>query len=168
MRRPRPSAPKTHARRIAAGTLALLIASMFTACGVRIPVDPDGTLDRIRSSGVMRAGASPAGDALTVDAGVPRGPLVDIVERFARGEGARVQWTVGGEQALVEGLEAGEIDVVAGAMTDDTPWVDRASVTRAYTGIDGAQGRPLVFLMPLGENGLQSALEEFLDEDVGS
>lgn len=41
-------------------------------------------------------------------------------------------------------------------------------MTRGYTAIDGADGRSIVFLVPLGENAFLSELETFLDEEVGS
>lgn len=61
-------------------------------------------------------------------------------------------------------LEEGELDLVVGGMTDQTPWVERAGVTRGYTTIEGADGRSLVMLVPLGENALLFVLEQFLDE----
>ncbi|WP_314856402.1 transporter substrate-binding domain-containing protein [uncultured Microbacterium sp.] len=153
-------------RRAVRAGAGILVALALTGCGVAIPADPDGTLETVRSSGVLRAGASPSDDVLRLEDGEPSGPLADLVEGFARQQGASVEWTVGSEETLVDQLEQGELDLVAGGMTDATPWVDLVSVTRGYSGIDGADGRSLVFLLPLGENALQSALEAYLDREV--
>lgn len=39
-------------------------------------------------------------------------------------------------------------------------------MTRGYPGIEGAGGRELVMLVPLGENAFLSALETYLDGEV--
>jgi hypothetical protein len=139
---------------------------MVTGCGIQVPADPDGTLDRVRSAAVLRAGASPAGRALTVTGATPSGPLVELVDRFAASEGAEVEWTVGGEEELVGRLEAGSLDLVTGDFSEQTPWVDQVSVTRGIRGVDGLGDRPAVILLPLGENAMQAAVEEFLDGEA--
>ena len=45
----------------------------------------------------------------------------------------------------------------------ETPWVDRVSVTRGFDDLPGVDAGGVVFLLPMGENGLQAALETFLD-----
>lgn len=154
-------------RRGTLGGVAAVLTLLLCSCGMTIPADPRGTLQRITESGELRAGASPAGSAVTVDGGRVSGSMVELVESFAREHGAEVEWTVGSEELLVEGLETGILDLAIGGMTDRTPWVERASVTRGYTGISGDDGRTTVVLLPLGENGLQAELEAFLDEEVG-
>lgn len=94
------------------------------------------------------------------------GPLPDLVAGFAATRDARVVWTVGSEEDLVDALEAGELDLAIGGMTDATPWVDRASVTRSFDELPGAGGRSVVLLLPLGENAMQAALEAFLDGEA--
>lgn len=158
-------------RRVAAVTAAMLLSlAVLTGCGASIPADPDGALDRI-DGGVLRVGASPSDGLVVLDdpsgADPVSGPLPDLIAGFAAGRDARARWTVGSEEDLVAALESGALDVAIGGMTDDTPWSDRVSVTRGYTGIPGAAGRPVVVLLPLGENGLQSALEAYLDAEVG-
>jgi ABC-type amino acid transport substrate-binding protein len=154
-------------RRLTSALGITLITTLAVAgCSVRVPTDPDGTLDRVRSAGILRAGASPAGDALTVTDATPSGPLVELVDRFAASEGAEVEWTVGGEEELVGRLEAGALDLVAGDFSEQTPWVDQVSVTRGIRGVDGLGDRPVVMLLPLGENAMQAALEVFIDSEV--
>lgn len=151
-------------RRLLALVMLVLGAVVLAGCGVSIPADPDGTLDRV-SGGVLRAGASPSDGLIDVDARTDAvsGPLAGVVEGFARSLGARVEWTVASEEELVDALETGRLDLAAGGITDATPWSDRVSVTRGFPGIPGSGGRPLVLLLPMGENALQSALETYLD-----
>jgi len=155
--------------RVGAAVLAAVMAVALTGCGLTVPTDPEGTLDRI-TGGELRVGASPsAGLVATIGEGADvevSGPLPALIEGFAAEREARIAWTVGGEEELVDGLEAGDLDLVIGGITDATPWVDRASVTRGYPGLPGADGRSIVLLLPLGENALQSALETFLDGEV--
>ncbi len=150
-------------RAFAALTGLVLVGALLAGCGLRIPSDPDGSLDRIDGA-TLHAGAS-LSDGLVHERpdGTPAGPLVDLVETFADEQDATVEWTIDSEEVLVGMLESHELDVVVGGMTDRTPWTDRAGVTRGYPGIDGSAGRPLVMLVPLGENRLLSSLEAFLD-----
>lgn len=160
--------------RLRAGARACLVASaaiitvVATGCGVSIPADPDGTLDGLRG-GTLRAGAS-IGEPLVQELpdGSPAGPLVDLVDDFAVQEDAAVEWTIGSEETLVTMLEEGTLDIVVGGMTDQTPWSDRAAITRGYPEIEDTGGRSIVMLVPLGENELLSTLEAFLDRRVGS
>ncbi|OCG73477.1 transporter substrate-binding domain-containing protein [Microbacterium sediminis] len=153
-------------RRLAAGAL-LATALLATGCGVQVPTDPDGTLDRI-TGGELRVGATAEPGLVEVTDGEPTGPLVDLVEDFAETIDAEPEWSVASEETLVTELEEGRLDLAVGGFTDQSPWVDRAGVTRGYPGIPGADGRSLVMLVPLGENAMLAELEAFLDEEVGS
>ncbi|MDQ1205569.1 transporter substrate-binding domain-containing protein [Microbacterium sp. SORGH_AS_0862] len=152
-------------RRIASAlVVAATLGWVLTGCGV--PADPDGSLDRI-TGGVLRAGASPSGDLVIVDGGEVSGVLPDVVEEFAAARDARVEWTIDSEEDLVDDLASGRLDVAVGGMTAQTPWAEQVSVTRAYPELPGANGADVVILLPMGENGLQAAIEGFLDEEVG-
>lgn len=166
MRPRRTTLPRPGRRPARALALALLSVSVLTACA-SVPADPQGTLERV-TGGTLHAGASPSAGLVTDAEGRPTGPLVDLVEGFADDIDADVEWTVGSEEDLVNGLESGDLEVVAGGMTSDTPWMDRAGMTRGYPGIAGADGREIVLFVPLGENALLSALETYLDEAVAS
>ncbi|PRI11397.1 hypothetical protein B4915_06030 [Leucobacter massiliensis] len=153
-------------RRAGGALLGAVCAAALAGCGITVPTDPDGTLDRVMG-GELRVGVSPD-PGLVEDRGAePSGPLADLAGDFAESVGARPEWTVGSEETLVRGLESGDLDLVVGGFTEDTPWIDRAGITRGYGGIDGADGRRIVLLVPLGENALLSELETFLDEEVG-
>ncbi|GAA4774967.1 type 2 periplasmic-binding domain-containing protein [Microbacterium gilvum] len=150
------------------GAVAALAAVLATsACGLRIPEDPDGTLDAVVAAGVLAVGASDEPGLVEVDAGAATGPLADVVERFADGIGVGVTWTEGSEETLVGMLETGDVDIAVGGFTDASPWIDRAGLTRGYPDLPGAVGRPVVLLVPLGENRLLAALEAHLDAEAG-
>lgn len=150
--------------------LAVALAAatlLLSGCGLDIPADPEGTLATVRG-GELRAGVSPNGALLDVSGPEPAGAEADAIRAFAESLDAEVEWTVGSEEALVRGLEDGEIDLVAGGLTDQTPWLDKAGVTRAYREITDERGRQhkLVMLVPLGENAFLSELEVFLTSYV--
>lgn len=158
------SSPAPVWRRIAATVLALGVLTA-AGCGIRIPSDPDGTLDRITGH-ELRVGASASEGLVAIDDDVVSGPLPSLIEGFAAERDAEVVWTVDSEERLVDRLENGRLDLAIGGMTDSTPWAERVSITRGYADVPGADGRRVVVLMPLGENALQTALETYLDGAV--
>ncbi|WZH37808.1 MAG: hypothetical protein PIR02_03900 [Microbacterium enclense] len=146
-----------------------LCALVLGGCGIRIPSDPQGTLDHVEG-GVLRAGVSPHGDFVRVDGDEPSGSEVDTLTDFAETLDARVEWTVGSEEALVRGLENDDLDVVAGGLTDQTPWTNKAGMTRPYGEVtleDGSTAK-IVMLVPLGENAFVSRLETFLTDEAST
>ncbi|MGV2984599.1 hypothetical protein ACNPNP_12930 [Microbacterium sp. AGC85] len=152
--------------RLRGALLALVMIASLTGCGITVPTDPDGTLHSV-TGGELRVGVS-ADEGLADASGAnPTGPLVDLVDGFAASLDAEVDWTVGSEETLVVMLEEGDLDLVVGGLTDQTPWADRVGVTRGYQGIDGAENRAIVMFVPLGENAFLTSLETFLDTEVG-
>ena len=148
----------------------MLLAALGVAlagCGLQVPADPDGTLDRV-SGGTLRAGAIPNGELIRVDDGRVSGGEAELVEAFAESLDARVDWTEGSEEALVRELERGDLDLVVGGFTDATPWIDKAGVTRPYAEIVDEAGmrHKLVMLVPMGENAFLTELETFLSENA--
>lgn len=150
-----------------AGALVLLVA--LTGCGMRIPADPHGSLERIEG-GALRAGATEQPPWVDVhDAGEPTGSEPELVEDFAEQLDARVEWTTGSEADLLTALERGELDLVVGGFLDDTPWTDRGAVTLPYTERETEEGpQKHVMIVRMGENALLTELEIFLHEEVGS
>ncbi|RUR01851.1 transporter substrate-binding domain-containing protein [Labedella endophytica] len=144
--------------------LAVLSVATLTGCGITIPADPDGTLDRV-TDGTLRVGVSQSDPwTVTEGTGQPQGTEVDLVEAFAAHLDADIEWTAGGESDLVQALEAGDLDLVVGGFTDATPWESKAAVTQPYaesTAPDGGTARH-VMLAPLGENAFLVELEHFL------
>lgn len=144
--------------------VAALLAFALAACGP-VPADPGGTLERV-TGGTLRAGAV-SSPGLIETAERVTGPLARLVERFASDRGAEVRWSSGSEEELVSGLEKGALDLVVGGITDRTPWADRVGVSRGYPQIPGSDGRAISFLVPQGENAFLTAIERFLDAEVG-
>lgn len=142
---------------------AFVLAVVLSGCGISIPTDPDGTLDRVRG-GELRVGVSPNPGFIEVGGGRPSGAEIDAIEAFADHLDADIDWTVGSEEALVRALEDERLDLVAGGLTDQTPWIDKAGVTRPYAEVTAEDGEThrLVMLVPLGENAFLSDLETFL------
>ncbi|MEV4687746.1 hypothetical protein [Microbacterium sp. LWH3-1.2] len=142
----------------------LVLALCIAGCATTVPSDPEGTLDRVRG-GELRAGASASGELVTIDGSDVGGTLAHLVEEFAVSIDAKVTWTIGSEEDLVDGLEAGDLDLAIGGMTDATPWSTRAAVTRGYDTIPGANA-PVVLLLPLGENAWLATVEGYLDKEA--
>jgi ABC-type amino acid transport/signal transduction systems, periplasmic component/domain len=145
--------------------VAVLVLAALAGCGITVPSDPEGTLDRV-SGGMLRAGATHHEPWVVTGVGDPAGDEPALLEEFAATLDAEVEWTVGNEESLVAALERGDLDVVVGGFTDATPWADRAATTVPYTEAPGPDGSPEkhVMLVRMGENRFLVALEEFLLE----
>lgn len=142
---------------VLAGVLAL------AGCGAGIPTDPDGTLSRA-AGGELRVGyAVEPGLVDGPGEGDPSGPVVDVVREYAASIDADIAWTAASEESLVTDLEEGAIDVAIGGFTDQTPWSDRASVTRGFFPGAERSGPKSAILVPLGENALLTSIETHLD-----
>ena len=153
----------------AAAAAALLAAVALAGCGVTVPTDPDGTLDRVRG-GELRVGVSPHEPWTTLGPdGSAAGHEDDLVEDFADTLDAEVVWTPGGEEDLVADLERGELDLVVGGLTASSPWTSKAAVTVSYVTVTDPEGKPEghVMLAPTGENAFLVELERWLlDQEV--
>jgi polar amino acid transport system substrate-binding protein len=149
----------------------VLAGAVLGGCGVTIPTDPDGTLDRVRD-GVLRVGVSvdpPWTELGRSDAQAPTGIEPDLVAAFAASLDADVDWTTGGEASLIRELESGKLDVVVGGLTAESPWTDHAALTRPYVTVSGPGGEPEPHVMAvvMGENAFLVELERYLStQDV--
>lgn len=126
---------------------------LLSGCGLQVPVDPDGTLERVRD-GELRVGLAADSPAEEV-----------LVEGFAEQVGAEVSWREGGEEQLMTALEDGELDLVIGGLTDASPWSTHAAITRPYAETVDDRGRTVRHVMaaPLGENAFLVELETYLE-----
>ena len=177
--------------------LAALLVPLLAGCGLKMPSDPEGTLDRV-AGGTLRVGIShnppwtetgtgsdPANAGTGSDtvsrtgpgeatAGTgstgtaPAGTEAELVRAFAAEHNARVEWVSGGESNLVRRLERGELDLVIGGLTKDSPWSKYAALTQPYLETSNAQGDKEQHVMAarMGENAFLVELERFLREEV--
>lgn len=151
--------------------VVLAVVLSLVGCGA-IPTDPERTLARIEDTGVLLAGAAPRPPWVELpdrEGEPPGGSEVGLVEDFAEQLGAGVTWTVASEEELVRLMEAGELDVMVGGLTEQNPYQNKVAFTRPYTRSTDPEGKTTKHVMAvrLGENALLSALERFLDEAVG-
>jgi len=120
--------------------LAVTVLAVGAGAGcAAIPADPEGTLERA-TGGILRVGMS------------EHSPWTELEN---------------GERAGVEvELEAGALDVVIGGLTEKSPWVDQAALTRPYVVVTSPSGSPEPHVMAsrMGENALLVALERFLED----
>lgn len=129
-----------------------------------IPADPDGTLARV-SGGELRVGVTERPPWVQLpESGEPQGIEPELVRRFAAQLGADIRWVDGSEQKLVGDLEHGAVDLVIGGIPADTPWSDRAGLSRSHHSTTDEHGQPLepVMLVPTGENAFLLELDRFL------
>lgn len=147
-------------------TAIVVMAILVAAAGcASIPVDPDGTLDRA-SGGRLRVGMAQQDPWTALDDGERSGVEVRLVEDFAAGIDAEVEWHDGGEEALVERLHSGDLDVVIAGLTKKSPWSSQAALTRPYVVVTSPTGSPEPHVMAtrMGENALLVALEGYLHD----
>lgn len=147
--------------------LCALVAALLAGCSAALPRDPEGTLDRV-TGGVIRIGVSsnPPHTAVTDD-GTADGTEAEIMETYADSINAQIEWVPGAESTLMERLDLGEVDVVIGGLTSDTPWSSHAAITRPYAEAIGPDGKTtkLVIATRVGENALLTSLERFLIDE---
>ena len=149
----------------------LVLVLGLAGCGLSMPADPDGTLQRV-TGGELRVGLSPNPPWTVLPAGgdeTPGGREVELVHRLADELDAEVRWTIGGEEDLMGRLEQDELDLVVGGLTEDSPWTTHAALTLPYTTAPGPDGDPVghVLAIPLGENAFMVEVERLLLEQDG-
>ena len=133
--------------------LGLFLTVATAGCG--IPRDPEDSLERVRRTGVLRAGIT-AREPFTTGTG---GPEADVITAFAQSLGATVEWHAGSESTLFEALEKFELDVAVGGFTQDHPWGPKLGFTRPY--LKAGKKKHVVAAAP-GENRLLFELERVL------
>ena len=147
--------------------LGVLMLVLLAGCG--IPTDPRNTLDDVRRSGVVVVGASPAPPLVVLEGTTVTGGEAELAAGFAAHLDVRLRWVVGGEQHLVDQLGRGELQMIIGGITADTPWTSTTTPTRSYAESTDEDGRrhQHVMLVQSGENWFLSELERYLDHQTG-
>ena len=110
--------------------LALLAAA--TSAGCQFPRDTEGTLKSLRDGGTLRVGVTEHEPWVSLAREEPSGVEVGLVREFADRLGARVDYTPGSEEELVEALRRRELDVVVGGISDLTRWKKQVGMTKPY------------------------------------
>jgi ABC-type amino acid transport substrate-binding protein len=153
---------------IARRLLVTLIMTLFTGvtaigCGT-VPRDPEKTLEQVTGA-TLRVGVShhPPWTETGQDP-EPTGTEIELVKSFARTLDAKIEWVVGGEEALIAALEHGELHLVVGGLTAETPWTEQVAITKPYAEMRDPRGerQKLVMAAPPGENAYLLTLEKFL------
>jgi ABC-type amino acid transport substrate-binding protein len=141
--------------------ISLLVLTV--GCGVSFPADPDDTLARVTGA-KLRVGVSPNPPWTELGETEPTGSEIDLVKSFAQTLDAEVEWVVGGEETLITALEHGELHLVVGGLTAETPWTEQVAITKPYAETRDARGKrqKLVMAAPPGENAYLLTLEKFL------
>lgn len=109
--------------------LVLSLLVLLTGCA-SAPLDPEGTLERV-TGGTIRAGITDHPPWTIVDE-PPAGVEVELIEELAGELGAEVEWVDGSEAELFGALELGQLDVVVGGFTSESPYAQHAALTHPY------------------------------------
>lgn len=120
-------------RRVWLGLMVGGIAVVLSIVGCSFPRDPMGTLERVQG-GEMRVGLTVNEPWTRMDRR-PSGVEVELVEDFAAEVDAETVYVRGTAPELLEAIKQGEVDVMVGGFTTDSPGVreqKEAGVTRAY------------------------------------
>jgi hypothetical protein len=102
----------------------LLAAMLMTAACDAMPADPDGTLQRIRGERRFRVGLI----APTLPPLAPERARA-FVQGLSRATGATATMEEGAAEALLTRLEEGELDLVLGEFSEQSPWAPKVTVT---------------------------------------
>ncbi len=155
-------------------TAAVLLASLLLAgCqDARFPRDPDGTLDRVLRTGVVRVAAVDNVPWVIVDDdGEPAGAEAELVRAFAADLGVRVDWLRAPAFEALDALERRDVDLAVGGFTKAAvtmhkgashtfPYVKTSLVVAAAPGVerpDGLDGRTVAVGPQLMAAGLVEA-----------
>ena len=126
--------------------LALCAALALAGCD-RLPRDPDGTLDRVRAEKSFRVGLIAAGDRPIGD-GRTRAFLAGI----ARATGAQPVLKLGASEPLLIELEEGQLDLVVGVLSPESPWLGRVALLQPIGETVSPQHLQLTPIARNGEN----------------
>jgi polar amino acid transport system substrate-binding protein len=109
--------------------------------------------------GLLRVGVTESEPWVRLDGDPPTGVEAALVERFASELDAEVEWVEGSESELIEALHRHELDLVIGGLAADTPWMDKAAVTRPYLATRTVVGVPEGEPVPEEFAGVEVAVE---------
>ena len=137
---------------------SLVVAVLCIGCTSR-PGDPEGTLDRVRG-GTLRVGVSVNEPWTDIGPEGPVGIEVELVKLIAAELDSEVRWFDASEQELFAALELGQLDLVIGGITSDSPWSAHAALTHPYQTTQVVVAVPEDEPIPDDIAGLEVAVEE--------
>jgi ABC-type amino acid transport substrate-binding protein len=123
---------------------AFCAALALAACD-RLPQDPDGTLDRVRAERRFRVGLIATGRAP-----VERGQSSAFLARVAAATGAAPIVKEGASEPLLVELEGGDLDLVIGPLSPESPWLGKVTLLRP---IGETVAPHHLLLTPIARNG---------------
>jgi len=141
--------------------LLLFLSASIAGCG-SVPRDPDGTLERVRSTHGFRVG-------LIADAGGPAGDseVAAFIAGVSRATGARPIVRRGASEPLLLDLEAGRLDLVLGPISPKSPWADEVAILRPIAEPVAPQHLVVTPIARNGENRWIMLLEREADRVAG-
>ena len=126
----------------------LLLGAFATlgACGLDVPRDIDGTLERVRATRVFRVGLiqGPAAEH-------HRPSISAFLARLRARTGAAPRVTWGAAEPLLAALEDGQLDLVIGEIAQDSPW--KTGVTVVEPLAERSVGQRRLGFSPIARNG---------------
>lgn len=128
---------------------AKIVAALLMLSGCAdLPWDPEGTMERIQESKVLRVGIISSGN------GAPDVPQRRFLSSVASETGSRPHLVTGPAELLLPKLEEGELDIVVGHFAADTPWSKRVTFMPTPGQRGGDDGEPTsAAVIRNGENG---------------
>lgn len=138
----------------------LAAAALCGLLGCDLPRDPEQTLQQVQS-GKLRVGVSHCPPWTDTSGEQPGGIEPELVEQLAEQLDAKVEWTVDGQDRVLESLGRYELDLVVCGLTDSSPWFDLVGATQAYATVGDVKH---IMAAPLGENRWLLQLDRFLQE----
>ena len=146
-------------------SLCFAVFALATLAGCdRFPRDSAGALERIERERVVRVGVVEHPPWVRLDGPRPAGLEPQLVEGWAAGLGARVEYRAGDLDALAKALHRRELDVLVAGLEAKTPYAAKTALSQAYvtvTGPDGAKEKH-VMAVTQGESALLLSLDRFL------
>jgi len=120
-------------RRWLGSALCLILLALIIRDGVHAQRHDDGTLQRIKASGVLTVGLDPSNPPFADGRnGEPIGLDVDVINAVAARLGMRVQTRVLGYDGLYDALKIGQVDVLISALPVDSARLNDVIYTHFY------------------------------------
>lgn len=115
---------------------ASLAAALVLIAACDLPRDPENTLERIRERGEIRVGVTDSPPLIRRTSlepnAEPRGVEADLIRELAEKHGVGVRWHWGNLEEHYAALEGFDLDLVAGGISNATPWKKKIGITRPY------------------------------------